>query len=441
GKSDGFSGQSHSELLEKLAQFGFKLTGLQQQVTGYVAAQHYYDAILANRDALDFDIDGVVIKVDELSQQKALGFIARAPRWAVAYKFPAQEAQTTVQDVEFQVGRTGAITPVAKLAPVFVGGVTVTNATLHNADEIARLDLRIGDAVLVRRAGDVIPQIVRVLPDQRGENSQPILFPTHCPVCQAAIERIAGEAVARCSGGFACPAQKKEALKHFVSRKALNIEGLGDKLMGQLVECGWVSSPADLFVLTKAQLIALERMGEKSAQNALAAIAAAKETTLPRFLYALGIREVGEATANDLANHFGSLEALMGAPYEKFLQVPNIGEIVAAHLVKFFAAAENLALIERLREMGVHWPAVAVAEVASESIFFGKTVVVTGTLQQFSRDEVKAMLQARGAKIASAISTKTDFLIAGEKAGSKLEKAQQLGIVILNEQQLFEDMQ
>ncbi|MGL5292112.1 MAG: NAD-dependent DNA ligase LigA, partial [Vibrionaceae bacterium] len=296
----------------------------------------------------------------------------------------------------------------------------------------------IGDAVLVRRAGDVIPQIVRVVPEKGMDKRKPIVFPTHCPVCQAAIERIAGEAVARCSGGFACSAQKKEALKHFVSRKALNIEGLGDKLMGQLVDKGWVNTPADLFMLNKEQLIALERMGEKSAQNVLAAIAAAKETSLPRFLYALGIREVGEATASDLAHHFGSLPAVMSAQYEAFLQVPNIGEVVAAHLVKFFATAENTALIKQLCELGLKWPAVTVAAVATESIFFGKTVVVTGTLQRLSRDEVKAMLQAQGAKISSAISTKTDFLIAGEKAGSKLEKAQQLGIIILNEQQLFD---
>ncbi|MGL4826391.1 MAG: NAD-dependent DNA ligase LigA [Vibrionaceae bacterium] len=441
GKCDGFTVQSHSELLAKLASFGFKLTGAEQQVAGLSAAQRYYDDILARRDGLDFDIDGVVIKVDALTQQQALGFIARAPRWAVAYKFPAQEAQTIVQDVEFQVGRTGAITPVAKLAPVFVGGVTVTNATLHNADEIARLDLRIGDAVLVRRAGDVIPQIVRVVRDKGTEHTQQIVFPTHCPACQAPIERVAGEAVARCSGGFACSAQKKEALKHFVSRKALNIEGVGDKLMTQLVDKGWVNTPADLFTLTKEQLCALERMGEKSAHNVLAAVAAAKQTTLPRFLYALGIREVGEATAADLASHFGALPAVISATHEQFLQVPNIGEIVAAHLVRFFAAAENIALIERLCDLGLHWPAATMAAAPQGSIFSGKTVVLTGTLQQFSRDEVKAMLQARGAKITNSISAKTDFLIAGEKAGSKLEKAQQLGIVILNEQQLFDAMQ
>ncbi|CSC35013.1 NAD-dependent DNA ligase LigA [Vibrio cholerae] len=364
--------------------------------------------------------------------------MARAPRWAIAYKFPAQEELTLLNDVEFQVGRTGAITPVAKLEPVFVGGVTVSNATLHNADEIERLGVMVGDTVVIRRAGDVIPQIVSVVLERRPENAKSIVFPTRCPVCQSDVERVEGEAVARCSGGLICQAQRKEALKHFVSRKAMDVEGLGDKVIEQLVDREMVSTPADLFRLRAGELTILERMGPKSAQNVIDALNKAKQTTLPKFLYALGIREVGEATALNLAQHFLSLEAIQQASLEQFIEVPDVGVVVASHLQAFFAQDRNQQVINELLEQGITWPALTAAPVAVDSALAGKIVVLTGSFTQLSRNDAKAALQALGAKVTGSVSKNTDMVFAGEAAGSKLAKATELGIQVFDEQALIE---
>lgn len=393
---------------------------------------------MQRRQSLAYEIDGVVIKVDDIQLQERLGFVARAPRWAIAYKFPAQEELTLLNDVEFQVGRTGAITPVAKLEPVFVGGVTVSNATLHNADEIERLGVMVGDTVVIRRAGDVIPQIVSVVLERRPENAKPIVFPTRCPVCQSDVERVEGEAVARCSGGLICQAQRKEALKHFVSRKAMDVEGLGDKVIEQLVDREMVSTPADLFRLRAGELTILERMGPKSAQNVIDALNKAKQTTLPKFLYALGIREVGEATALNLAQHFLSLEAIQQASLEQFIEVPDIGVVVASHLQAFFAQDSNQQVINELLEQGITWPALTAAPVAVNSALAGKVVVLTGSFTQLSRNDAKAALQALGAKVTGSVSKNTDMVFAGEAAGSKLAKAAELGIQVFDEQALIE---
>lgn len=394
----------------------------------------YYNDIQVKRDGLSYEIDGVVIKVNGIAQQQLLGFVARAPRWATAFKFPAQEKSTTLASVDFQVGRTGSITPVARLKPVFVGGVTVTNATLHNADEIARLNVRIGDEVLVRRAGDVIPQIVAVSKSHEGE---PIVFPTQCPVCDSDIHRIEGEAVARCTGSLNCAAQRKEAVKHFASRKALDVDGLGDKLIEILVDKEYVLRPSALFELTKPQLASLPRMGDKSAQNVLNALEVAKNTTLAKFLYSLGIREVGEATAANLAQHFQTLENIIKADVESLQKVPDIGEIVAKHIVFFFKEPHNLEEIEALREKGVNWPDVAAPAPAEALPFSGQTWVLTGTLAEMSRNDAKAKLQALGAKVAGSVSAKTHCVVAGENAGSKLAKAEQLGVEVKTEQDLL----
>ncbi|WP_318432386.1 NAD-dependent DNA ligase LigA [Photobacterium leiognathi] len=400
----------------------------------------YHQSIGEKRQSLGYEIDGVVIKVDDIDTQQQLGFVARAPRWAIAYKFPAQEEMTVLNNVEFQVGRTGAITPVAKLEPVFVGGVTVSNATLHNADEVERLGVMIGDTVIIRRAGDVIPQIASVVESRRPESAQAIVFPTECPVCQSKIERIEGEAVARCTGGLFCQAQRKEALKHFVSRKALDVDGCGEKVIEQLVDREMVATPADLFKFSAGEVTVLERMGPKSAQKLVDALKASKLTTLPRFIYSLGIREVGEATAANLANYFETLEAISQATKEQLIEVPDVGDVVAAHIFNFFREEHNMAVVKDLQEVGIHWPEIEKPEEGIELPLEGKTVVLTGSLSQLTRSDAKAALQKLGAKVTGSVSKKTDLLVAGEAAGSKLAKAQELDIEIWDEQKLVDLM-
>ncbi|TFH68758.1 NAD-dependent DNA ligase LigA [Gammaproteobacteria bacterium LSUCC0057] len=434
--SDAQRYSSHSELLAVIAGWGLPINPLSQTVDGVQACNDYYQQLAAQRDRLDYDIDGIVYKVDSFEQQRRLGTVARAPRWAIARKFPAQEQLTELLDVEYQVGRTGAVTPVARLQPVFVGGVTVSNATLHNRDEMARLDLRRGDTVIVRRAGDVIPQVVAVVAEKRRDGAEPFLFPERCPVCQSVIERDSEQAVSRCSGGLFCAAQVKQAIKHFASRKALDIDGLGDKLVEQLVDNGVIFSVADLFELSPAQLLGLERMGPKSADNLVAAIAASRTTTLAKFIYALGIREVGEATAAALASAFGSLQSLIDAPLEALLEVDDVGPVVAARVREFFANPDNLAIVGALCQAGVNWPAPAVADPTTQPLL-GQTWVVTGTLAQMGRSEAKERLQALGAKVAGSVSAKTSCLVAGPGAGSKLSKAQQAGVAIIDEAQLL----
>ncbi|MCX9568370.1 NAD-dependent DNA ligase LigA [Vibrio cholerae] len=429
---------SHYQRFLQLKGWGLPICPETKLVTSLTEVKAFYQDILQRRQSLAYEIDGVVIKVDDIQLQERLGFVARAPRWAIAYKFPAQEELTLLNDVEFQVGRTGAITPVAKLEPVFVGGVTVSNATLHNADEIERLGVMVGDTVVIRRAGDVIPQIVSVVLERRPENAKSIVFPTRCPVCQSDVERVEGEAVARCSGGLICQAQRKEALKHFVSRKAMDVEGLGDKVIEQLVDREMVSTPADLFRLRAGELTILERMGPKSAQNVIDALNKAKQTTLPKFLYALGIREVGEATALNLAQHFLSLEAIQQASLEQFIEVPDVGVVVASHLQAFFAQDSNQQVINELLEQGITWPALTAAPVAVDSALAGKIVVLTGSFTQLSRNDAKAALQALGAKVTGSVSKNTDIVFAGEAAGSKLAKATELGIQVFDEQALIE---
>jgi DNA ligase (NAD+) len=427
----------HYQRLQQLKKWGLPVCPEIRLVEGAEAALAYYQQILAKRSALPYQIDGVVVKVSNLAQQQALGFVARAPRWAIAFKFPAQEMLTTLLDVDFQVGRTGAITPVARLEPVNVGGVMVSNATLHNQDEINRLGVQIGDKVIVRRAGDVIPQIVAVVSEQRPADTRPVIFPDACPVCGSAVERVSGEAVARCSGGLYCAAQLKESLKHFVSRKALDIEGLGDKLVEQLVDQQLVKTPDAIFTLDMPALVDLERMGEKSALKLLNAIKAAKSTTLPRFIYALGIREVGEATALNLANHFASLDALMAASMEQLLEVSDVGTVVAEHLYHFFREPHNQQVVSALLAQGLHWPVIALQQV-SEQPLSGQTIVLTGTLSSMGRDEAKALLQRLGAKVSGSVSAKTHAVIAGENAGSKLAKASELQVPVWDEQQMLD---
>lgn len=430
---------SHYARLQQFKQWGLPVSERIRLVSGAQQALDFYRQIEVDRPQLGFDIDGVVIKADSLPLQEQLGYVARAPRWAVAFKFPAQEQLTRVRDVEFQVGRTGAITPVARLEPVQVAGVLVSNASLHNADEIARLGLRIGDRVVIRRAGDVIPQVVNVVTSERPEATQEILFPAHCPVCGSDVERVEGEAVTRCTGGLICGAQRKEALKHFVSRRAMDVDGMGDKIIDQLVEKEYVTTPADLFALTSEKLLGLERMGPKSAQNVVNALEKARSTTLARFLYALGIREVGEATAANLAAHFGELEKVMSADLEALIAVQDVGKVVAAHVRNFMDEESNREVIRQLvEEQKVHWPAVAViAAETLENDFAGKTVVLTGSLSQLTRDEAKDRLTALGAKVSGSVSKKTDLVVAGEAAGSKLTKAQELGIRVIDEAELI----
>ncbi|MEF1283077.1 NAD-dependent DNA ligase LigA [Vibrio sp. M250220] len=429
--------ESHYERFLQLKGWGLPMCPETRRVANLDQVKDYYRDILNRRDQLPYEIDGVVIKVDDIAIQEQLGFVARAPRWAIAYKFPAQEEITLLNDVEFQVGRTGAITPVAKLEPVFVGGVTVSNATLHNADEIARLGVKIGDSVVIRRAGDVIPQIVSIVLDLRPQNAQEIVFPTLCPVCGSAVERVEGEAVARCSGGLVCQAQRKEALKHFVSRKALDVDGLGEKVIEQLVDREMVETPADLFKLSAGVITVLDRMGPKSAQNIVDALSKAKATTLPRFLYSLGIREVGEATAANLAQHFKSLEAVQSASHEELIEVQDIGGIVASHITTFFAQDKNKLVIDELRAQGVHWPDVEAKDSSAPQPLAGKIVVLTGSLSQLTRTDAKAALEGLGAKVTGSVSKKTDILFAGDNAGSKLAKAQELGVEIRTEADLI----
>ncbi|MDF4971805.1 NAD-dependent DNA ligase LigA [Vibrio parahaemolyticus] len=429
---------SHYERFLQIKSWGLPMCPETKRVDSLADVKTYYQHILHRRDALPYEIDGVVIKIDDIAVQERLGFVARAPRWAIAYKFPAQEEITTLNEVEFQVGRTGAITPVAKLEPVFVGGVTVSNATLHNADEIERLQVKIGDQVVIRRAGDVIPQVVSVIKERRPETARDIIFPTQCPVCGSHVERIEGEAVTRCTGGLVCQAQRKQALKHFVSRKALDVDGLGDKVIEQLVDREMVETPADLFKLSAGVLTVLDRMGPKSAQNIVNALEKSKLTTLPRFLYSLGIREVGEATAANLAQHFKSLEAIQAATEEQLIAVQDIGVVVAKHITTFFEEEQNQAVVQDLLVQGIHWPEVSAPEQGAELPLEGKTVVLTGTLSQLGRTEAKEALQSLGAKVTGSVSKKTDILFAGENAGSKLTKAQELGIEIKTEQDLLE---
>ncbi len=428
---------SHYERFLQIKSWGLPMCPETKRVDSLAEVKAYYQNILQRRDALPYEIDGVVIKVDDIAIQERLGFVARAPRWAIAYKFPAQEEITTLNEVEFQVGRTGAITPVAKLEPVFVGGVTVSNATLHNADEIERLQVKIGDQVVIRRAGDVIPQVVSVIHERRLDSARDIVFPSLCPVCGSHVERIEGEAVTRCTGGLVCQAQRKQALKHFVSRKALDVDGLGDKVIEQLVDREMVETPADLFKLSAGVLTVLERMGPKSAQNIVNALEKSKLTTLPRFLYSLGIREVGEATAANLAQHFKSLEMIQSATEEQLIEVQDIGVIVAKHITTFFGEEQNQAVVEDLLQQGIHWPEISAPEQGVELPLEGKTVVLTGTLSQLGRSEAKEALQALGAKVTGSVSKKTDILFAGENAGSKLAKAQELGVEIKTEQDLL----
>ena len=427
---------THYDRLQWLKSIGIPVNPEIRLCNGTDEVLDFYRDIQNKRSSLGYDIDGTVLKINDIALQEKLGFISKAPRWAIAYKFPAQEELTRLNDVEFQVGRTGAITPVAKLEPVFVAGVTVSNATLHNGDEIERLDIAIGDTVVIRRAGDVIPQIIGVLHDRRPADARPIVFPETCPVCDSAIVRIEGEAVARCTGGLFCAAQRKEALKHFVSRKAMDIDGVGGKLIEQLVDRELVHTPADLFKLDLTTLTRLERMGTKSAENALASLEKAKNTTLARFIFALGIREVGEATALNLANHFKTLEALQNADLEALQQVPDVGEVVANRILAFWHEPHNVAVVNDLIAQGVHCETVETKEV-TENRFKGKTVVLTGTLTQMGRNEAKALLQEMGAKVSGSVSAKTDFVIAGDAAGSKLTKAQELGVTVLTEEEFL----
>ena len=426
---------SHFAMLNMLGTLGFKINQHIKQVEGIEALEDYYQQLAQLRDKLDYDIDGIVYKVNDFKLQQRLGFVAKAPRWAIARKFPAQEEMTRLLDVEFQVGRTGAITPVARLEPVFVGGVTVGNATLHNADEINRLGVCVGDTVIVRRAGDVIPQIVKAAVEKRPEGAQPILFPERCPVCQSSVKRVEGEAVARCTGGLFCGAQTKEAIKHYASRKAMDIDGLGDKLVDALVDNELIYSVADLYELKLEKLINLERMAQKSAENLLNSIEASKQTTLPKFLFSLGIREVGEATAQTLANNFGTLDKVIEASVEQLLEVEDVGPVVARHIVDFFRNPDNLSIVEAIRNSGVQWK--DIDQTAQSLPLKGQTWVLTGTLETMSRAEAKDRLQQFGAKVSGSVSAKTHAVVAGPGAGSKLNKAQSLDIQILTEESLI----
>jgi len=433
GVFDGELANSQYQRIEQLKAWGLPVSNEVKRVVGEAACHEFYDNISEKRPSLAYEIDGVVYKVDDIALQEKMGFVSRAPRWATAYKFPAEEAVTTVENVEFQVGRTGAITPVAKLKPVFVGGVTVSNATLHNKDEIERLGILIGDVVVVRRAGDVIPQVARVVIEQRNnDKTAEIIFPETCPVCDSKVERIEGEAVTRCTGGLFCEAQRKQAIKHFASRKALDIDGLGDKLVDLLVDHNMIKDPSQLFSLTVAQLSSLPRMGETSAKKLVNSLQVSKKTTLARFLYSLGIREVGETTAANLANHYKNLQAIQEASIESLKSVSDVGEIVAKHLYYFFRQDHNLAVIKQLCEAGIHWPVIEEVD-ESELALLGKTFVITGSFDAISRNDIKAALQALGAKVSGSVSKNTNTLVAGSAAGSKLAKATELGIEILDE--------
>ena len=421
---------THSELLNLYEVLGLPVCRERTVVSSLDGLMKFYAGIAAKREQLPYEIDGVVYKVNSFGEQQQLGYVSRAPRFAIAHKYPAQEEITTVLGIDVQVGRTGAITPVARLAPVLVGGVTVTNATLHNEDEVRRKDVRIGDTVVVRRAGDVIPEIVSVVLDRRPSNTQVFVMPTRCPVCESHIERLSDEAVARCSGGLFCAAQRKQALLHFAQRRAMDIEGLGDKIVDQMVDLNLVRTPADLYRLGFAALVNMERMGEKSADNLLQSIAQSKKTTLARFIFGLGIRHVGESTAKDLAKHFGGIRALMDAPMDELLMVNDVGPVVADSIVSFMSEPHNREVIEQLLVSGIEFQN---EERITTVDLSGKTFVLTGTLPTLSRDQAKEMLEAAGAKVAGSVSQKTSFVVAGSEAGSKLDKATELGIPILDE--------
>ena len=429
----------HSDILAQLAQWGFRICPENRVVSGAEGCLTFHHDILSRREQLPYEIDGVVYKVNDLALQETLGFVSRAPRWAVAHKFPAQEEITRILDIQFQVGRTGAMTPVARLEPVFVGGVTVSNATLHNMDEVTRKDVRIGDTVIVRRAGDVIPEVVSVVKSKRPKNARKITMPDRCPACDSPVERVEGEAVSRCTGELKCPEQFKQGLWHFGSRRALDIDGLGGKVVDALVDHKFVTSFDELFTLEQGQLVSLERMGEKSAQKLLDSIEKSKTTTLARFLFALGIREVGESTAATLADHFGAIDAITSASEEQLVAVEDVGPIVANRILAYFSDPDNIALVNKLQRLGVNWPAPAQpqADALNESIA-GKTFVITGTLADLKRDEAKAMIIKAGGKVTGSVSKNTDYLVAGEKAGSKLAKAEKLGTIILSETELLE---
>ena len=429
---------THSKVLDRLQSWGLKVCPERRVVEGVEGCLAYYKAIGAKRDELKYEIDGVVYKVDDLQQQRELGFVSRAPRWAIAHKFPAQEELTTVEGIEFQVGRTGALTPVARLAPVFVGGVTVSNATLHNIDELHRKDVRVGDTVTIRRAGDVIPEVVGVIKSRRPKGTRAVKLPEHCPVCGSAVAREAGEAVARCSGGLYCSAQRAESLKHFVSRRAMDIEGLGAKLIQQLVDIERVKTPADLYGLMRDELAAMERMAEKSADNLVTAIEASRATTLDRFLFALGIRDVGEATAAALASYFGKFDAIVNATEEELLEVPDVGPIVAARIRSFFDEPHNREVIQSLREQGVTWDEYEPQRGSGDGPLTGKTFVLTGTLPSMTRDEAKKKIQAYGGKVTGSVSKKTSYVVFGDNAGSKLAKAKDLGVETIDEAGLLD---
>lgn len=428
----------HSEVLAKLPQWGLRVCPEWRLVNGIEGCLSYHEQILAKRDGLAYEIDGVVYKVDRFDLQEQLGFVSRAPRWAVAHKFPAREELTKIREVEFQVGRTGVLTPVARLEPVFVGGVTVSNATLHNMDEITRKDIKIGDTVIVRRAGDVIPEVISVVLQNRPADVKPVILPSHCPVCGSDVIRPEGEAAARCTGGLFCNAQRKEAIKHFASRRAMDINGLGDKLVDQLVDVGLVHHVADLYHLNKQPLVKLERFGDKSADNLLSAIENSKSTTLPRFIHALGIREVGEATAQNLAAHFIELEAIMHADMNELQTVRDIGPNVAEQIYTFFRQEHNLEIIAKLLKAGIHWPKPQSAQTKHTLPLAGQSFVLTGTLKHMTREQAKERLQQLGGIVSGSVSNKTSYVIAGADAGSKLTKAQVLGIKIIDETAFLE---
>jgi len=429
---EGWLPGTHARILERLKSWGLRVSPEAGVVQGLDGCRQYYSDMLVRRDGLGYAIDGVVFKVNDVAEQAALGHVARAPRWAVAYKFPAEEELTTVRAIDVQVGRTGTLTPVARLEPVQVGGVTVTNATLHNQDEIDRKDVRVGDTVVVRRAGDVIPEVARVVKERRPRRTRRFYLPDRCPVCDSEVVRIEGEAAARCSGGLYCAAQRKQAVRHFASRRAMDIEGLGDKLVEQLVDAGLVRTILDIYALTEDALVALERVGKKSAANLVAAIAKSRETTLGRFLYALGIRDVGEATAQTLANYFGDLQTLRRADEEALQRVPDVGPVVAKQIRAFFAEKHNQEVLDGLVKY-LHWPVEAPPE-ERDTPLAGKRFVITGTLEAMPRNDAKRRLEALGAKVSGSVSGKTDYLIAGENPGSKLDKAQSLGVAVLDEE-------
>ena len=422
----------HSKILEQLKKWGFRLNSEVKLVKGVQACVKYYNSIQTKRDKLEYDIDGVVYKVDRIADQDILGFVSRAPRWAIAHKFPAQEEMTVLNGIDVQVGRTGAITPVARLDPVFVGGVTVTNATLHNQDEIDRMDVRIGDTVIVLRAGDVIPKVVSVVLSKRPKGLRKFKMPSKCPVCGSEIVRLENEAIARCTGGLYCGAQQKEAIKHFASRKAMDVDGLGDKLVEQLVDEGLIHDVADLYTLQSDQVASLERMAEKSADNLIAALDKSKTTTLERFIFSLGIRQVGETTARTLANHYGSIKALMKAKTKDLIEVEDVGPIVAESIETFFKQKHNDEVIDKLIKAGIHWPVIEKPN-ETELTLAGKTFVVTGTLSTMGRSEAKAALLLKGAKVAGSVSKKTDYVVVGADPGSKASKANELGVEVLDE--------